>query len=692
MSGAPASAAVPCPPGYVPPRLAEPGAGSAHIPYGNPIAQLGFTYRDIMDRDPDLGRDVDPMSGDHRGGAFSGALNVAVGFVDVTGCALDTFDQRFVRTVDDLQRENPALVKELKLPPSVKALLVVPRFNANKTRKNKKGETEWIATAIEHSEQRILKSLAQRGIDEGRLLALYTDLAPCSPRSADCRGRLSTTNAAVYHAFASPFHDLLPAMKEALANVTRADVFATDPDTLADDVASGRRSIPSIFQPRDDAFGTPDPAYQSDDSLTRAVTDPHGGIDFSSLELRYLADTGTDRPDGVRYGFARASTTGEPDTASTTGEPNTDPATGEPGIGPGADPATALRITRQASDAFFVWLALRPSKFTVNLNPTEPDRIVDADLGRTDAGRILLEADFRMKKTVGKLIHPDSRSGGRFWKAIGSRCLVFRQWIVPGPATVHERDGELYILDAPLRVKLENEYLSGKNPGRTLPKGCAGESEQESRESERVFRTMVLSRVEKAVNTAPEYAALRRVYLSRVAAEWYRQRSRTASTTFAPVIDSGDIGRWTSRQTWKPVDVFNAYVRSYKRGEFKVTRDVGRLRYSFFYGGVDFTTVPYTTVTAADLHRRWATLPSGPGARSTWMTGAARSVEHPTPRTALLRATALVAGLFGLFVLVSVVIAVVVVLLVRRRRRRTRPPRSYGAPGAYETSRPRPPG
>ncbi|GAA4232554.1 hypothetical protein FHR32_002179 [Streptosporangium album] len=32
-------------------------------------------------------------------------------------------------------------------------------------------------------------------------------------------------------AFASPFHDLLPALKEALANVTRADVFTTVPYT-----------------------------------------------------------------------------------------------------------------------------------------------------------------------------------------------------------------------------------------------------------------------------------------------------------------------------------------------------------------------------------------------------------------------------------------------------------------------------
>ncbi|WP_436758511.1 hypothetical protein [Streptosporangium sp. V21-05] len=246
---------------------------------------------------------------------------------------------------------------------------------------------------------------------------------------------------------------------------------------------------------------------------------------------------------------------------------------------------------------------------------------------------------------------------------------------MPGPATVHERGDELYILDAPLRVKLENEYLAGRDPGLALPEGCEGQSERQSRQSERVFREMILSRVEKAVNTAPEYAALRRVYLSRVAAEWYRERSRTASTTFTPLIDSGDIGPRTSRQAWKPVDVFDAYVRSYKKGEFKVTREVGSFRYSYFYGGIDFTTVSYGTATEADLRRRWGTLPGAQGARSAWLTGASRSAENPAREMTPLRALTVIATWvvpFGL--------AVVVVLAYHRHRHRPRPPVPYGTP------------
>lgn len=64
-----------------------------------------------------------------------------------------------------------------------------------------------------------------------------------------------------------------------------------------------------------------------------------GGIDFSSLELRYVGDTGSGEPDGLRYSFRGRSGAPVP------------------------DPAAGVQAARQASDAFFVWLALPPQSF-----------------------------------------------------------------------------------------------------------------------------------------------------------------------------------------------------------------------------------------------------------------------------------------------------------------------------------------
>jgi hypothetical protein len=66
-------------------------------------------------------------------------------------------------------------------------------------------------------------------------------------------------------------------------------------------------------------------------------------------------------------------------------------------------------------DTFFTWLALPPQSFWVNLNPNQPDRIIDPQLARTDAGRVMLESDLLLKKTTVGLINPDTPLGDAFW-------------------------------------------------------------------------------------------------------------------------------------------------------------------------------------------------------------------------------------------------------------------------------------
>lgn len=309
--------------------------------------------------------------------------------------------------------------------------------------------------------------------------------------------------------------------------------------------------------------------------LADAAAHRTGGIDFSSLQLRYLAEPNS--REGLRYAFSARS---------------------------GTSPEVGLGAAVRASDAFFVWLALRPSTFTVNLNPDEPDRIVDAQLGRTDAGRVLLEADLQLKKSTAALIHPDTPRGLAFWDALRANsgtdsCFTFRQWIVPAPATVHETDDELYILDSPLDVKMETDYLETRSAG--SPNGCPHQTPEVEERNENLFRTTVLPEIVKAVNTAPEYAELRRVYLSRVAAQWYRDRSAHQQTTYGDLIDRGDITAWQGAADWTPRKTFDAYVQSFTSGEFKAER----ADRTFVFGGVDFTTVSLHEVGADAVQAAW---------------------------------------------------------------------------------------
>lgn len=323
------------------------------------------------------------------------------------------------------------------------------------------------------------------------------------------------------------------------------------------------------------------------ETLTMQGSSAPGGIDFSSIGLRYVADKSSDAEEGLRYAF-RAQATAD-----------------------GRMSGDGLLAAQQASDAFFVWLALPPSSFTINLNPDEPDRIVDAKLGRTDAGRILLEADLQLKRTTAALIHPDTELGARFWNSLRGTCGTYRMWITPGIVRVRETLDELYILDARLSVSTEAEHL-----GRSVDSGC-GEDEATQSHDEQIFRSMILPKIYHAVNNAPEYQDLRRVYLSRVAAQWIRDRSAKTNTAYSSMIDKGEIGPWMARQPWDPQDVFKRYVKSFTDGEFNVTRtteektDQGTLirKQTFIYGGVDFTRSPRLNVSDAVFQEHWAHLP-----------------------------------------------------------------------------------
>ncbi|MFI2663450.1 hypothetical protein [Micromonospora carbonacea] len=379
-----------------------------------------------------------------------------------------------------------------------------------------------------------------------------------------------------------------------------------------------------------------------------------GGIDLSSLQLRYLSEA----PDGgLQYAFdANALKAGD------------------------AQIRAGREAAYQSSDAFFVWLSLPESTFWVNLNPTEPDRIVEKRLGSTDVGRILLEADYRMKSVVGKLIHPDTKLGKEFWGRIvpgAQPCISMRQWIVPKPASVYEQDGGLYILDAPLEVKMEADYL--KSQGSGGKDACA----KSDARMVKVFRDKVLPKVEEAVNKGTDFADLRRVYLSRVAAEWYR--TKHPGGNLAKMINSGDVTQWPARKSWSSRDVFDAYVKSYNRKEFNVKRreTVGNYIYevSYTYGGVDFSNVDLKPVAQAAFgaqHPGVTDAVAASGQKATadkqgrmWLGGTGYPVAQPKASPPVKKTNTMLFAFVGVLVFGLILGVIIVGVLASRRRRRT---------------------
>lgn len=391
-----------------------------------------------------------------------------------------------------------------------------------------------------------------------------------------------------------------------------------------------------------------DPCSKADPSpLAEALSSEDlGGVDFSTLGIRYMSDN--PGSGGVRYSFSAR------------------PAA--PGLTQDADGGLGA-LTNSTAD-LRTWLVLDPSKFWVNLNPTEPDRIVDSQLGRTNAGKALLEADLQMKRTEGKLIDPNTTLGARYWNALAGPtekvCYSSRLWIVPGDVEVRQDGSSLYILKATLHVKAKAQHIGGGY-------GCDSDPASDAR-GERLEQTMLVPKVEETVNTAPEYAPLRRAFLARVVAQWIRDRHKSGHhTSFDGLLDSGKLGPAVLQDGWQPRQVFDSYVHSIRDKDFTYhqTMRVGGTRVvrEITYGGVDFSKLSSARLSAAQMNQRLPRLPQTAKASSThpakasdgsiWLGGSAGSADGGLWSRVSGTVGAFVTGRTGILVLIVAALALV---------------------------------
>ncbi|MFE2373597.1 LPXTG cell wall anchor domain-containing protein [Streptomyces sp. NPDC059398] len=316
-----------------------------------------------------------------------------------------------------------------------------------------------------------------------------------------------------------------------------------------------------------------------------------GGVDFSTLDLAYVGKPGTSGK-GLPYAFSADKVQDESSRYGWGGK------------------AKAQLI----SDSFFAWLALTPDKFWVNLNPDQPDKIMDPTFGRTDAGRVLLQADLQMKHDYAKDLDPRQGLGKKYWaamRAAGLQCGTgLRNWIVPQQAKVRADDNGLYILDTPLKVNtLEINF---RTPS---PNGDCHLTKEQQKTAADLARQTITPDIEKKVNTAPEYADLRRVYSARVAAEYVRQQDAKNTKTpseYHAIINSNDVKRWPLRSpnaSWTPKKTYDDYVTSFTKGDYSYPCEFAGQQKTCVMGGVDFSKAPRKNVSPVQFKTEHRYLP-----------------------------------------------------------------------------------
>jgi hypothetical protein len=351
-----------------------------------------------------------------------------------------------------------------------------------------------------------------------------------------------------------------------------------------------------------------------------------GGIDWTSLELRYVSDDpGAGEFD---YAFSADEIPAEADTY-------------------GGEAALDL-----SSDALFTWLALSPGQFWVNLNPDQPDRIIDEQFATTEAGRVLLESDLKLKGTIYGAMNPETESGAAFFDSLepgpdGQLCWgPTRVWVEPLPASAREDGDQLYILDAPLRVQLEPFHFDWTPPGDNY---CAGVPEETIEANTETLIETFAPLTEEAVNAAPEYADLRRVYTSRIAAEWLRQRDAVRPGAFHDIIGSDDVTEWPVQDGWDPQSVYAEYLEELQTVQFRYEYEYGDMEYYLdVTGGIEFPDAPRDPMPEAEFEQEHPTLPktvtsakyeavpdsdveAEPGAQTAWLGGGTLPDAAPEP-------------------------------------------------------------
>jgi hypothetical protein len=179
-------------------------------------------------------------------------------------------------------------------------------------------------------------------------------------------------------------------------------------------------------------------------------------------------------------------------------------------------------------------------------------------------------------------------------------------WIVPGQVQVREDGDSLYVLNAQLAVKAVPDHIAGGVAG------CHYDAQTDAR-GQRLDNTMIVPLITKMVNTAPEYAPIRRAFMARIVAQWIRDRYDSGQhTSFDSLIDSGNLGPARLTDGWQPRQVFNAYVNSLHSGAFTYNTTIHQGSTTIYQkitiGGVDFTSLNPTAVSAAQMNSEYPQL------------------------------------------------------------------------------------
>jgi len=284
------------------------------------------------------------------------------------------------------------------------------------------------------------------------------------------------------------------------------------------------------------------------------------------------------------------------------------PNTNQPMSSPNASVGDLKEESTKLIKYFLASLTIPEQDLWVNLSPYEKDRIIPQSFGLTEMGRDLLAEDYMLKQITASLIYPEDELGKKFWKRIYEKAqkkygttnipvnTFNKVWIVPAKAVVYENKkiGTAYVLEAKLKVMLEQDYLSLKNHNAINNISALGSQ---------VVREIVIPELTKEVNEGKNFVQLRQVYNSLILAAWYKKKIKD-SILDQVYLDRNKVSGVGHQSSTTVLAIYQRYLQAFKKGTYNyIKEDVDPLTQviipkKYFSGGTSFSAKDLGPVTS----------------------------------------------------------------------------------------------
>jgi len=240
------------------------------------------------------------------------------------------------------------------------------------------------------------------------------------------------------------------------------------------------------------------------------------------------------------------------------------------------------KTSQRLVNYFLASLAVPEKDLWVNLSPVEKNHIIPYALSKTELGRDLLAEDYMLKQLSASLIYPENGLGKSFWNKVYIEAyrkygvtqvpvsLFNKVWILPQKASVFERGNTVYIVNAHLKVMLEDDYLAQRMLAKKVTQPTGNFPVKDI--SKQVLREIVVPALEKEVNEDRNFAPVRQVFYSLILAQWYQDvfKQSVLNKVYSGLNKVAGIDLSDPKN--KDL-IYRQYLAAYKKGVFNYIKE-----------------------------------------------------------------------------------------------------------------------